>query len=249
MNPFERAWAFDCILRESAAARVERFDYGAAVHTDALPRVYDANFVRLDAGLEDMAAPGAERLTASLQAHLRHRKLFLPPAGERLAGELAARGWSVNRIVVMAYAGPSERDGSVAARAELVEPRAIRAARQAALSGRDAEIKDQLADYTERLVNANDGRVFAAFEDGEVASFCTLFERDGVGEIDEVTALERFRGRGLGSAVVEAALQASLAGGNDLTFLNADADDWPARWYERLGFRRVAMTYEAYRTV
>src|SRR4051812_16677682 len=166
MNPFERAWAFDCVLRESAAGQVQRFDRGTAVRNDSIPRVYDANFVRLDSGVEDISADDAERLADSHQSDVRHRKLFLPPAGERLAGELVARGWSVNRIAVMEYAGPSERDGSVAARAELVDARAIRAAREAALTGRDAEIKDQLADYTERLVDANGGRVFAAFEDG-----------------------------------------------------------------------------------
>ena len=31
-------------------------------------------------------------------------------------------------------------------------------------------------------------------------------------------------------------LDASLAEGNTLTFLLADADDWPYRLYERLGF-------------
>jgi hypothetical protein len=31
----------------------------------------------------------------------------------------------------------------------------------------------------------------------------------------------------------------SRAAGNDLTFLVADADDWPQRLYERLGFETV----------
>jgi hypothetical protein len=35
------------------------------------------------------------------------------------------------------------------------------------------------------------------------------------------------------------AVAESRAAGNDLTFLVADADDWPQRLYERLGFETV----------
>jgi hypothetical protein len=34
-------------------------------------------------------------------------------------------------------------------------------------------------------------------------------------------------------------LTQSHAAGNDLTFLVADADDWPQRLYEKLGFETV----------
>jgi hypothetical protein len=46
---------------------------------------------------------------------------------------------------------------------------------------------------------------------------------------------------------VEAALQASLADGHELTFLVANADDWPRRWYERLGFAEIGERFEIYR--
>jgi ribosomal protein S18 acetylase RimI-like enzyme len=245
VDPFTRAWEFDRELQERGAARVEEFDRGAALFTESLPRVYDCNFVRLD-DVDGLSATDVELLAHDLQGELRHRKLVLPPAGEGVADELVARGWSVSRIATMEYAGPAERDGAAPA-AELVDPRAIRGAREDALAGRDPDLQRQVANYTERLAGANDGLVFAAFADGEVGGFCALFERDGIGEIDEVTTIERHRRRGLGNAVVEAALRASLASNNDLTFLNADADDWPKRWYERLGFREVGRRYEVYR--
>jgi len=55
---YRRAWAFDAALQERSAARVQRFDRGAALFTESVPRVYDANFVRLDdvAGLSATAA-------------------------------------------------------------------------------------------------------------------------------------------------------------------------------------------------
>ena len=51
--------------------------------------------------------------------------------------------------------------------------------------------------------------------------------------------LEPYRGRGLARALVLRAAAESRAAGNDLTFLVADADDWPRRLYERLGLETV----------
>jgi ribosomal protein S18 acetylase RimI-like enzyme len=245
VDPFGRAWNFDRELQERSAARVRRFERGAALYTESLPRVWDGNFVRVD-DARGLSAADAEALADELQGDLRHRKIVLPEDGEEAARGLRLRGWSLSRIATMRYAGPAERDGSVPA-AEIVDPRAVRGAREGALADRDADVQRQVAEYTERLAHANDGLVFAAFADGEVAAFCALYQRDGVGEIDEVTTLERFRKRGLGNAVVEAALRTSLAARDELTFLNADADDWPMRWYERLGFRTVGLRYEVYR--
>jgi ribosomal protein S18 acetylase RimI-like enzyme len=243
MQAYERAWEFDRELQERRAARVHRFDRGAALYTESLPRVYDGNFIRID-DAEGLGADDAERLADSLQGALRHRKFVLPRTAARLANELVLRGWSRARIATMEYTGAGRTDH--AGDAELVDGRAIRGARESALADRDPDLTRQVAEYTERLAAANDGRLFGAFSDGEVAAFCALFERDGTAEIDEVTTIDRFRKRGLGNAVVSAALRTSLANGNSLTFLNADADDWPKRWYERLGFEEVGLRYEVW---
>ena len=243
---YRRAWTFDAALQERSAGRVQRFDRGAALFTESLPRVYDANFVRLD-DVSDLSAAELERVADSLQAELRHRRLLLPDEGADLADDLLARGWSASRIATMEYAGPRERDG-VPPAAELVDPRAIRGAREAATADRDADLTRQIADYTERLAQANDGLVFAAFADTEPGAFCTLFESEGVAEIDEVTTLKRFRKRGLGGAVVESALRTALAHSAGLVFLNADSEDWPMRWYERMGFRTIGKRFEVYRS-
>ena len=251
MSAADRAWRFDRAVGERAADRVERFELGAAIYSDDLPRVYDANLVWIDAGVDGLDADDLERLVERLQGDLGHRKVILPggDASERLATELAARGWSLAPTVVMEYAGEREREPqSGAATAEQVDVRAVRGARMDALAGHSADARRQVADYTERLGDAANGRVFAAFESGEVAAFCVLLEGDGLGEIDEVTTLERFRRCGLGTAVVEAALAASLAAGHDLTFLVAAANDWPRQWYERLGFEVVGDRWEIYKT-
>src|SRR5689334_22728950 len=102
---YRRAWAFDAALQERSAARVQRFDRGAALFTESVPRVYDANFVRLD-DVAGLSATDVERLAQSLQGELRHRRLVLPDEGADLAEELVGRGWSVSRITTMEYTGP-----------------------------------------------------------------------------------------------------------------------------------------------
>jgi len=49
------------------------------------------------------------------------------------------------------------------------------------------------------------------------------------------------RNRGLARAALLAALEASRLTGNELTFLAADADDWPKHLYRRLGFDPIGV--------
>jgi ribosomal protein S18 acetylase RimI-like enzyme len=149
----------------------------------------------------------------------------------------------------MAYHGPRDRSAIEARDAEQVDPRAVRGAREQALADgrRDAEALRQIVAFTELMATVAPARLLAAFSEGEVGSFCTLFQDDGTGQIDEVTTVDRFRRRGLGTAVVEGALRASLADGDDLTFLVADGADWPHEWYARLGFEPIGRRYELLR--
>jgi GNAT superfamily N-acetyltransferase len=51
-----------------------------------------------------------------------------------------------------------------------------------------------------------------------------------------VNTLEEVRGRGLAGASVLRAIEEARAGGADLVFLHADANDWRRHLYEQLGF-------------
>ena len=50
--------------------------------------------------------------------------------------------------------------------------------------------------------------------------------------------LQEFRKIGLATAIVTHALAESRSTGHDLTFLLAEAEDWPKELYRRLGFVR-----------
>jgi GNAT superfamily N-acetyltransferase len=65
---------------------------------------------------------------------------------------------------------------------------------------------------------------------------CELYLDEGVAQIEDVNTLEEFRGRGLGRAVVQAAIDAAAEGGAELVFIHALEDDWPKDLYAKLGF-------------
>jgi ribosomal protein S18 acetylase RimI-like enzyme len=253
MSELQRTWEFECATHELYARDVERFELGTAISDDALPRVFDANFVRFERGFDDLTADSVEATADELQASLRHRKVVIPheDAGARVAEGLRGRGWAYDRLVTMAYRSDGEALRAPAVRpAEEVEPSALNTARDRSLDDgkRDAEARRQIIEFTDRVASSMPVRAFAARGDrDEIGSFCTFFQRDGVGEVDDVTTLDQYRRRGLASAVVSAAVRMSLDDGDSLTFLVADEADWPKDWYARLGFEPIGYRYELLR--
>jgi ribosomal protein S18 acetylase RimI-like enzyme len=245
-----RAWAFERAVQDRCAARTREFEFGTALYNEQLRRVYDANLVRFERGFEELDGDTVETAADELQAGLAHRKVVVPDeqAGARLAAELKPRGWRAYVLVSLAYEGPGEIEAPRGARA--VTERAVSPAREEALvdGTRDAEARRQIGEFTGLLAQATASRTFAARAGDVIGSFCTLFQEGGVGQIDEVTTIGRHRRRGLARRVVLAALAASLADGDELTFLVADDGDWPSAWYARLGFRPVGRRYELLRT-
>ena len=106
----------------------------------------------------------------------------------------------------------------------------------------EAEARD-LADSDADTAGVAGARYFLVERDGEPAACCALLGHGGVGQVEEVYTAAEHRGHGLASAVVRAAVAASHERGDDLVMIMADADDWPQKLYERLGFETV----DAYR--
>ena len=145
----------------------------------------------------------------------------------RLEPQFPAHAWSVERHLVMEHRRPPEACEATAREASAEE-----------LELFWGELGRRRGFDVDRSITvaAVPTRYFAGFADGVQVSCCELYSRDGVGQVEDVVTLDEHRGRGLASAAVLAAVDASLAEGNALTFLLADADDWPRLLYERLGF-------------
>jgi GNAT superfamily N-acetyltransferase len=223
----------------------ERFAHGVAYFTPAHPTKWDLNLLVVEdasqATAEELLAE-AERLQAP--AGLRHRKIEVHSGGEPLIAAFKAAGWSAERLVIMLRAGADQR-GEAPAEVREVEFPAVRDLMEQwygeAMSA--AEARD-LADADADTALASGARFFLTERDGLPAACCMLLPGDRVGQVEEVYTAKPFRGHGLASAVVRAAIAAARERGDELIMIMADADDWPQRLYERLGFETV----DEYRT-
>jgi ribosomal protein S18 acetylase RimI-like enzyme len=242
----ERAIAFQRSMNAALAERTVPTKHGVAYFADSLPRVWDRNLVAVELGAQASAAELAlEAEAVQSAARLRHRKITVDDElGFRLARDFRRRGWTVHEYVVMPLAGDlAELD--LSATGEIDADRLAPVWRQGirAYTPDDETVRQLVAAQRDRT-RAVDVRYFAAFADGQIAAYCELFAADGVGQVESVMCLEEFRGRGLGKAVTARAAAESVAAGHELTFLVAEADDWPRHLYERLGFHEEARIWD-----
>ena len=225
---------------EAITARSEPFAHGVAFFTPAHPTKWDLNLLVV----EDASGVGADALIAEAErlqapAGLRHRKVEALAGAEDLGEPFKAAGWTPEAIVVMTLHGADVRGDAHAAVREtgFGDVRGLME-QWYGESMSAAEARD-LADADAATSGLNGARYFLAERDGEPAACAQLLGGDGVGQVEEVYTAADHRGHGLASAVVRAAVAAARERGDDLVMILADADDWPQRLYERLGFQAV----------
>jgi ribosomal protein S18 acetylase RimI-like enzyme len=244
MNEFERAFALMDRLDERAAERLEPTPYGPVVVHTRLNRVHDLNFLRAerpgDATAEHLAAE-AERVQGA--ARIGHRRVNIRSERqrERLEPQFARLGWEPQRFVLMVLRRGPDRpaDHDVL---EVDEPRLRPLWAEAIRNephGKDERLVEQILEHRRDVVRAIPTRLFAVEAGGKLVAHAELYSDGGVGQIEDVVTLPAYRGRGYARSLVLRAADESRAAGNDLTFLVADADDWPQLLYERLGFETV----------
>jgi ribosomal protein S18 acetylase RimI-like enzyme len=223
------------------AQLVEPVEDGALVLNPEIDSIWSANYLeiqetRLDhRGLAELA----DRLLGPRGYRHRHVVPTEQDSAARLAPGFAELGWTVNRNVYMRLSRPPEREGAAAVEVSRKETEAVRTAVRSRRPDRTPGFIEQMLAWDARMDRSAAARWFAAFHDGRPASSCVLYERDGVGQVETVTTDPELEGRGLASGVVLAAARASREAGHELTFIVADADDWPWKLYERLGFDPV----------
>jgi len=244
MSEFSRAFALMDRLDELTAERLEPTPFGLVIVHSRLNRVHDLNFLRAedpgDATAEELAAE-AERVQSA--AGIAHRRVNIRDEAqrERLEPQFVRLGWKPERFVLMVLRGKPDRPAEHEV-LEIDEPtmrplwaEAIRAEPH----GKDETLVQQIIEHRRDVSRALPTQLFAAEADGRLVAHAELYSYDRVGQVENVMTLEAYRGRGLARALVLHAAAESRAAGNVLTFLVADADDWPQRLYERLGFETV----------
>jgi hypothetical protein len=241
-----RCWAFELELGEALAERVEYLGDGiTAVLDPSLPLVWDQNYLVAESDevtAEQLAAKADEVLGAE---SIEHRGVDArdPDWGFELAPGFERLGWETERDVYLALA--REPDRPPEAEVEQASFDEIEHVRRALVMGEDwstPEVAEQLLAYNRRIAEVRRDRWFAARHDGRIAATCRLIQHEGIGQVEDVITLESARNRGLARAVILAAAKASVADGDELTFIAGLADDWPQLLYERLGFDEVGIT-------
>lgn len=254
MTELERCIEFVCGIGDRAAKEKVPSAYGVAHLHDQFPNVWSRNYLlgteNLEtASAEDLAAE-AERILGPLGA--RHRKIELMDnvAGTRLEPEFKALGWLAQCDIVMVAHHPhgdSDTSGAEQVGFKDLVP-TWQEGWRADPNAMDEDVVRQLIENRHVVMEAMHTRFFAARADGELASYCELYSDGKTAQIENVFTLERFRKRGLSRAAVSLALETARIEGHDLIFLLADRDDWPQRFYERLGFETIGQIWEFIRS-
>jgi GNAT superfamily N-acetyltransferase len=240
------ALAFDRSLRTRGARRTVALADGVVILHDDLRDVYHLNSVTLDAPLAPgLDAEGIIGLAERWLGHLRHRHVVLDDgaAAEALAPHFTRAGWSMQRTLYMALREEADRPPrtGVAHEVDVSTLRAVelRLAAEDPPLGAGPGFAPKLVAAMDVLRDASRARGFAAGENGELASSCTLFlehAHGGTALLDNVGTLRTHRRRGLARAVVAAAIDLARAEGCDPILIPADVDDWPKELYARMGF-------------
>jgi predicted GNAT family N-acyltransferase len=217
---------------------VEPWAHGTVLRATRYPRYYDFNLVRVE---EDpgMSAAALAAFADEALAGLDHRRIDVEAAdaGEPLRAEFAAMGWLSERLVWMRHEAPPP-PASDRVELEEVSWDAVRDLR-VAWHEEDfpgVELGGHLDEAREVALMLG-ARVLGAREDGEVVAYAQLERLENSAEIGQVYVRADRRGRGLGTAVTRAAIEA--AGAVDDLWIVADDEGRPKEMYARLGFRPV----------
>lgn len=237
----ERAW-WRALATTVAPVTAAGRTVGEVLLTAPVARIRDHNAVVLDPAPELDGEVVAGLLDHELGGRgVPHRRLYAhPDDADRWAAALGAHGYHRADVVVLRWPGGRVEDGGdvtvVEADAALAE-RTTRVVRATDLDMPHAEaFLDQLA-WLVRAQHTAGARVLVALDGDRPLGHVRVFPGDGVAQLEELDVHPDAQGRGVGRAL----LTAALAGldGVPLVFLTAEPDDWPVRWYARLGFQRL----------
>lgn len=214
---------------------VEPWEHGTAVRATQLPGFWNYNALRVEGPDGGLSARALAAAADALQGDLAHRQVEVEDeaAGARLRPGFEALGWAAERLLWMVRHGPGPpgpdfEEVPFAATRELRQ----RWFRTADWATSEAAVRS-LAELEDEVARARGSRALVAREDGAPYAFAAFEARAGAAEVEQAYVIPGRRGRGVGGALVAAAVRAA---GAPRTFIVAD-DEAPAkRLYARLGF-------------
>jgi ribosomal protein S18 acetylase RimI-like enzyme len=243
----ERVTAFEHRFARAQATEVVELPWGFAVLQAEFPlsRYHNRIVVTSAAAPGDVVSAADELLGGAGLGH-RYVSVDDDAVGRALVADLEAAGYRHEAIASMIHAGPAP-DATPEVREvsfDAVRPAIIQDWELAIPDATPAAL-DQLADRTELYSRGADLRRLAVYDGGRIAAYADLYvdRVDAITQFENLATHPEFRGRGHGGALVRAGLWRSREAGAELSFLTAGLDDWPYRWYQRLGYIDVTRTH------
>jgi GNAT superfamily N-acetyltransferase len=234
---FHAAVALVARVQDACADEVRPLPYGVVLRTPSLPEVHEVNALRVDAD----PGFGGEELSGLADVHLdhvAHRRITVlhEELGERIAPELAALGYRVEREVLMVLGEtPPALPGDLVRPGDEDEALAL-------MDHWNREERPESEEDEHRQVVALQRREARAvparwFVTGLPAVAVTLLRtHDAVAQVEDVYTHPDARGQGHARALVTHAARLARLEGHELVFVGADAEDTPRELYAKLGF-------------
>lgn len=245
----DRLMAWHTELRAAAAGQRLDLPFAVGIISEDLGSVYDLNVLVVTSAVPPhVLLRSVERLATSAGWHHRRIEIDDPAVADRLRPALVDAGYVEERFATMRLDAPASAAGSDPATGD--RPTAsVAIDEQLDLAhsftsqepwARTREIVEQMVERERRLGALTGGRAVVAPPDQPVSRGLLLTDpARGLVEIDAVSTLSEARGQGWSRAVMARAIDDGRAVAGADIVLVADADDWPLRWYERLGFTTV----------
>jgi GNAT superfamily N-acetyltransferase len=238
-----RAWHY--AVHAAVCDVVQPWDHGTVVRATRFPSSFDFNVVRVE---EDprMVAQELAAFADQQLAGLGHRRIDVEPVviGDSLRPDFEALGWTTQRLVWMRHGGPAP--SGVGRDVDEVDFDAV-AHLRAAWFGEDFPGQDlgNLPAEERKVAPLLGTRVLAVREAGAPVAYAQLERIGRSAEISQVYVAPGHRGRGIGTALTRAAIDAA-ADADDL-WIVADDEGRPKELYARLGFSPVWTAVELLR--
>ncbi len=243
-DPLAWAAAFERSLAERRSAAVVAVNGGVACLDPRVPASWEHNSVWLD---DDVDAATIVAETDRVLAAFAHRRIVTlrPPPADL--------GWEVTELRIQVLDATAFEPAVPAGRVVAVTQEVMAGLWAPMWRREHPDIdEDAVGDLVRResFANAHCRIVdLAVLGDDGVPVAGTQLRIDGAtAAIEAVMTAPSARRRGHGEALVGDAIQRARSAGCDVIWLLCDADDWPRRWYERIGFVDVGCRWEAVRT-